>query len=693
MKNILYTFFLISLFSVVNAAIPFEFVSPVPNAKWVNPEHIIVLRPGQQLEISTLKTSDFSISGNKSGRHDFKIAVSSDSRTINLIPASPFAFDETVTVSVYSGIVTSSGSKVRSWSYTFSTHRAFTAAEKERFRNAQSIMQEKEMKRWNSGQQNDANPPQVQSLFDIPININPTPGDIFFDTWSAYGVPSKWTGYAVISNSGDSLFQRKMGWCDDFKQLKNGYFGVYNGDWGRFDVLDSNFNVIDSYYPANGYYADNHEFQMLPEGHALFIAQDYEVVDMTVYNPNYSPNATVVGGVIQEFDENKTLVFEWRAFDHIEITEALHEDLSASFIDYTHTNALDIDNDGNILVSNRHLDQINKIDRNTGDFIWRMGGVKNEFTFTNDPEKFTYQHDVRRIEDGNITLFDNGNWHAVPHSTAKEYELDEVNKTATLVWSYSHPDGNGGKFFYWAMGSVQRLSNGNTFINWGWRYSTNEPSMTEVTADGTIVWELHLTDAKAMVAYRSHKYDYSACARPTFQKLRNMNVTATSATLKWSPAWGVVKYALQYAELNSNMWTQKVVNGNNTSKTITGLTPSTTYKWRMQTWCDGSGTIASGFTPIKKFQTPPLKSLTEESSAIINVYPNPAHDNVSISLGNLSVRELVIRNLTGQEIRKMSLPGDNNGEIHLSLKGIPSGIYFIELISDGSKEIRQLIVE
>jgi hypothetical protein len=131
-----------------------------------------------------------------------------------------------------------------------------------------------------------------------------------------------------------------------------------------------------------------------------------------------------------------------------------------------HTNAIEIDNDGNILASHRHLDQITKIDRSTGEFIWRLGGVKNEFTFLNGSPTFSYQHDIRRIANSNITLFDNGNWNPVAYSTAKEYHLDEVNKTAELTWSYSHPADWGGYIFYFAMGSVQRLPNGNTFINW-----------------------------------------------------------------------------------------------------------------------------------------------------------------------------------------------------------------------------------
>src|SRR5262249_1557432 len=153
-----------------------------------------------------------------------------------------------------------------------------------------------------------------------------------------------------------------------------------------------------------------------------------------------------------------------------------HVSFSIEPVDYVHTNSIEIDTDGNIIASHRHLDQVTKIDLSTGDFIWRLGGVNNEFTFINDSDRFSYQHDCRRLPDGNLTLYDDGNFHVPSKSFAKEYQLDEANMTATLVWSYSHPNVNGIIAYYDATGSVQRLSNGNTFIGWGRRTNSTLPS-------------------------------------------------------------------------------------------------------------------------------------------------------------------------------------------------------------------------
>ena len=55
--------------------------------------------------------------------------------------------------------------------------------------------------------------------------------------------------------------------------------------------------------------------------------------------------------------------------------------LAATIIDYCHTNAIEQDNDGNILISSRNMDEITKINRITGQIIWRLGGKNNQFEF------------------------------------------------------------------------------------------------------------------------------------------------------------------------------------------------------------------------------------------------------------------------------------------------------------------------
>ncbi len=134
-----------------------------------------------------------------------------------------------------------------------------------------------------------------------------------------------------------------------------------------------------------------------------------------------------------------------------------------------------------------HQDEITKVDRRTGDVIWRMGGKNNQFTFVNSTRPFTRQHDARRLPNGNITVFDDGTFSTPFYSRAVEYAIDEKNKIATQVWEYDH----GKTIQSTHKGGMQRLPNGNTLIDWG-GFGSNPavPAATEVKPDGTIVFEM-----------------------------------------------------------------------------------------------------------------------------------------------------------------------------------------------------------
>ena len=62
-------------------------------------------------------------------------------------------------------------------------------------------------------------------------------------------------------------------------------------------------------------------------------------------------------------------------------------------------------NDNNLIISNRTNNEVFKINRNSGEIIWTMGGPLNEFIFIDDPKGgFNKQHDVRRIENVNFEI-------------------------------------------------------------------------------------------------------------------------------------------------------------------------------------------------------------------------------------------------------------------------------------------------
>jgi hypothetical protein len=333
---------------------------------------------------------------------------------------------------------------------------------------------------------------------------NPSPGYLIMDSYQ----PSylEW-----IDNSGQPIYIKNMNTIFHLTNIQvqpNGMLTYFANE--KFYALDSNFNLIDSFKCVGNYFTDYHDFTLLPNGHVLMLGQEIRTIDMDTVVKGGKKNVMVTGNVIQELDENKKVVFEWNTFDHFKFTDHVPDnDLYGFAFDLTHVNTVTIDLDSNILMSSRFLDEITKINRKTGEIIWRLGGAKcknNQFTFTNDTIYgfwgFSHQHCVTRLTNGNLLLFDNGNSRPYPFSRAVEYKLDEVNKTATRVWQYrTFPD-----TYTSAMGSVQRFPNGNTLIGWGTNF--NNLTMTELHPDNSKAMEIYYA-----TSYRVHRYVYKSCAK------------------------------------------------------------------------------------------------------------------------------------------------------------------------------------
>jgi hypothetical protein len=169
-------------------------------------------------------------------------------------------------------------------------------------------------------------------------------------------------------------------------------------------------------------------------------------------------------------------------------------------------NSIAIDYDENIIISSRHLSEITKIDRITGEIIWRLGGVNNQFTFIDEDIPLSYQHDARPVpgKPNHYTCFDNGTHRNPKFSRAVEYKIDTINMTATKVWEYRDSPNDR---YSWFMGNAQRLSNGNTLINWA---DYPFPKITEVSPEGE-----KLLDASFeldLFTYRTHKFEWESIA-------------------------------------------------------------------------------------------------------------------------------------------------------------------------------------
>jgi hypothetical protein len=474
------------------------------------PENNIIIRQGDIINTTTIKEASIEVIGSISGVHSGEFFLSDDMRTLIFIPLTHFTPGEKVNVKVYGGIYTANGDMLSP--ITFDFYMCPEVVEKDEY----TITNKLSDCKLNFNQENvsksvacklNSETGLPEDFPPITINTlnNPSPGYLFFAPYML----TTFVGYLIImDNNGVPIFYERTPYERHALQIQQNRWLTYGDTETRyFYLMDSSYSVVDSFTTGNGYPLNMHEFQLLPNEHALLIATDPQIIRMDTVVAGGDTAALVLGAIIQEVDASKNVIFQWRSWDHYQITDATENiNLTAHTIDYVHANAVELDNDGNILLSSRHMDEITKINRQTGEIIWRWGGEKsrnNQFQFINDTRTFSHQHDIRRLPNGNVTLYDNGNLHIPKYSRAVEYQLDETNKIATLVWDYRHEE-----FIYnSAQGNVNRLSNNSTIIGWGgWFYDSDIRAISEVRMNGLVDLEISIPDS--FTNYQAFKFPW-----------------------------------------------------------------------------------------------------------------------------------------------------------------------------------------
>ena len=184
---------------------------------------------------------------------------------------------------------------------------------------------------------------------------------------------------------------------------------------GEAVIVDTAYRELARVRAGNGALMDMHELQITPEGTALFSC--YPRVVAADLSPVGGPaKGRVLESVFQELDlRNGRVLLEWRSLDHIPLADSYKP--PADPWDYVHLNSIRVAPDGNLLVSARHTWTVYKLDRRTGQVMWRLGGKRTDFAM-GPRAAFSWQHDARAAGGSQITLFDDGS--DGPQRTASE---------------------------------------------------------------------------------------------------------------------------------------------------------------------------------------------------------------------------------------------------------------------------------
>jgi hypothetical protein len=256
---------------------------------------------------------------------------------------------------------------------------------------------------------------------------------------------------------------------------------------GYYVIADDSYDEIATVRGGRGLPADVHELLITPRDTALITVYERKAYDLS---PVGGPaEGSIWDGVVQEIDiATGKVLFEWRSSEHVALSESYAkappaaQGAKAAPYDYFHVNSIDLEPDGNLLVSARNTQTVYEIDRKAGEVIWRLGGKKSDFAM-GPGTAFAWQHDARRQPDGTITLFDNAADPAVePQTRVLRLDVDAAAKQATLVRSYTHPR----KLLAGSQGNAQFLADGNVFVGWG-----AQPTFSELTRDGEVLLDAH----------------------------------------------------------------------------------------------------------------------------------------------------------------------------------------------------------
>lgn len=263
----------------------------------------------------------------------------------------------------------------------------------------------------------------------------------------------------VIKESGTAYIYG----CDGGLNTSSGRLNIFRANNHTFDVVKSNITTTDG--------------QLLEPHDCLALS----VSPLHVITQRYIPNqTTVVDGVpktvislhIEEQYEGKR-IWIWKSEDHPDLWKDSH--YQADNADYLHNNTICLTTEGNVMLNNKHTNQILILERTwnesshtgtIGDILYKVGGNHNKVSYdvsnrikTTEEQQWFESHDAEMREDGSITMFDNEPSYP---SRILDFKIDTLNKCLKNFKSYSFE-----KYHGRYMGSAQKLADGVYLVSWG----------------------------------------------------------------------------------------------------------------------------------------------------------------------------------------------------------------------------------
>jgi hypothetical protein len=205
------------------------------------------------------------------------------------------------------------------------------------------------------------------------------------------------------------------------------------------------------------------------------------------------------------------------------------------------------------------------------------------------------------------------------------------------------------------------------------------------------------------------------CSCPIPLNLSESSVSANNATLTWAAVSGVDSLQIRLYDVNANSYYFTAPFSGSLTQASINVSPSKSYGWRIKSKCGNSWT---GWSMREPFKTPAFRTsdpknndpvtplfpeenarmdadANSESSAVMDIYPNPASVSATVSyaVNHTGAVTIQLMDFTGKVMKTESKElAEGTNLFELDLRNLSKGVYMVIINDYGIVNTKKIVV-
>jgi len=230
----------------------------------------------------------------------------------------------------------------------------------------------------------------------------------------------------------------------------------------------------------------HHDIRKMPDGNIAVVCNQVRTFDLTPLGGQ--PDTEVYGDGFAVFNESGKVLKNWDIFDEIDVFTCPYVKPVKFSLDLVHANSVNWDSKGNYYMTFNRINQLWKIDAQTGKVLYRAGRDGN---VTMDEAGFPYGiHSAVPLDEDRILFLDNGQEKQI--TRALIYKIDSKSMTGSVELDVALPQ----KYFATDRSNVELIRD-NSMLFFG---LTNPGYVVFTDLKGNILKAIN----REGISYRAH---------------------------------------------------------------------------------------------------------------------------------------------------------------------------------------------